>query len=328
MTYERRAQRLTRVYPRAWRERYGDEFERLLADQMHDGTFTILQTFNVLANGCGARASAVGLRSAHNPRALQRWSPAWAAISTTLFIAFGSALWSQLTIGWQWARPTALGTRGAMWVMSLSMAVFLLVILSAGATFVVRTWRQRASLLARRALAIGAVLFVAGLLAFVVGAIHFSQHWPGTHGHPWSGRGIVPGGVGAFAWSATSSITAYWMHPTALAHFPATELTWMFLSPLALITALVGLGTIVVAVRQHTHFTTPSVWWTRVLGANMMAFLFGALWWLMDGDSSPRNLFHRGLIDVIDVIMMTLSFAWSVDILGRWRRSHAGVATI
>jgi len=325
---ERRARRLTRSYPRAWRERYGEEFECLLADQMRDGTFTTVQTLNVLANGCRARATAVGLRSANNARALHNWSPVWLAISSTVFLAFGSAVWSQLTIGWQWAQPTALGTRGAMWVMSLSIAFFLVITLWAGATFVIHAWRHRVTLLARRTLAVGASLFIVGLLAFVLGAIHFSQHWPGTHGHPWSGRGIVPGGVGAFAWSATSSITAYWMHPTALSHFPATELMWMILSPVALATALVGLGTVVVSVRQHTAFSAPSVWWMRVESANMLVFLFGALWWLMDGDASPRNLFHRGMIDVVDVVMMTVSFAWSVDTFQRWRTSDTPVVTL
>ena len=320
---ERRAHRLTRAYPSAWRDRYGDEFECLLVDQMLDGNFSFRQSANVVVSGCAARASLIGLRSAHNDHAVQRWSPMWMVVASTLFIGFGGALWGQLTIGWQWARPTALGTRGAMCVMSLAMLIFALLTLFAAASFLIQWWRQRHLIASSRAMVIGAIVFLFGLVAFTLGAIHFSQHWPGTHGHPWSGRGLVPGGIGAFAWSATSSITAYWAHPAALAHFPTAVLAWMLLSPVALTATLVGLGTMMVTVRRDIRTSTPSIWWTRVLGITMLAFLFGALWWLVDGDAGPRNLFHRGVIDIVDVLAMIATFAWSLESWGRWHRSTA-----
>src|SRR5206468_3017335 len=59
---------------------------------------------------------------------------------------------------------------------------------------------------------------------------HFGNGWPGTGGHPWARTGLVPGGVAAFCWACTLSVSSFWAHPGALAAFPAAELTWMALS--------------------------------------------------------------------------------------------------
>ena len=44
---------------------------------------------------------------------------------------------------------------------------------------------------------------------------------------------MVPGGVAAYAWASTLFVTSYWLHPAALLHFPAAELGYMVLSPVA-----------------------------------------------------------------------------------------------
>ena len=50
----------------------------------------------------------------------------------------------------------------------------------------------------------------------------------------------MPAGVAAFSWAATLSVSSYWAHPAALAAFPAGEIAWMAVSPLALVTAVAG----------------------------------------------------------------------------------------
>ncbi len=141
-----------------------------------------------------------------------------------------------------------------------------------------------------------AALVLAGAAILVVGSRHFGNGWPGTGGHPWAHQGLVPGGVAAFAWASTLSVSSYWAHPGALAAFPAAELAWMALSPLAM-AGLAWSG-------RPRSFAGPSSRrgvlalrgpaWCR--GVRVMAvFLGGCGAWVVDGGPGPRNLFHPGV---------------------------------
>ena len=55
----------------------------------------------------------------------------------------------------------------------------------------------------------------------------------------------MPGGVAAFGWALTLSVTSYWAHPAALLAFPAAELAWTAISPAALAGLAAGLARLV-----------------------------------------------------------------------------------
>ena len=74
-----------------------------------------------------------------------------------------------------------------------------------------------------------AALVLTCAVIMFVGGRHFGNGWPGTGGHR---PGLVPGGIAAFSWASTLSVSSYWAHPGALAGFPAAELAWMAASPL------------------------------------------------------------------------------------------------
>src|ERR1019366_7318678 len=119
-----------------------------------------------------------------------------------VFLAFAVAMWSQLTIGWQWSRPDAPGTSLAMFVLSGAMVLFLSLALLAAVpiacTVIVRMVRGRAG-----GLWAPSLVLLLGVAVLVIGRRHFAHGWPGTGGHPWSGRGLVSGAIAAFAWAAT-----------------------------------------------------------------------------------------------------------------------------
>ena len=60
---QRLAHLLTRLYPRPWRERYGEEFESLLRDSHGD----LRTSANVLLAACGERLLPTQAREAHRP---------------------------------------------------------------------------------------------------------------------------------------------------------------------------------------------------------------------------------------------------------------------
>jgi len=305
---ERRARLLLRWYPRAWRDRYGDEFTALLVDEMAEQPRSLRRPLNVALSGIVARSGQAGMSGV--PMRAGEQSPlslAWLTTAIAVFLTFGLAIWAQLIVGWQWTPPETSATTAGTVV--ISVAVLYLALL--GAAAVLPAIAVAAPQLARkRDGVLAAALLVTALSAagLIVGTMHFENGWPGTGGHHWSGQGMVPGGVAAFVWAATLSVTSYWAHPGALHAFPTTEVVWMATSPVAIV-GMIGGAT--VAFRRLELPVRVARFELRcgqaaILG--MGAFLLGAIAWLTDRTrrpaSIPTNLFHVGSIDLIGAFAM------------------------
>ena len=304
-----RALRLLRWYPKEWRSRYGEEFVELLIADMEERPQSRRRALNVALSGIVARSAAAGLGGQPLDRGdSDRRSLVAVGGALSIFIVFALAIWSQLTIGWQWSAPNTMATSWAMIVMTaaivtcgvLCIASSLPIIYSVGR----RLGRDRTGRLLRPLL-----LIIAGVAVLVIGTHHFANGWPGTGGHPWDHQGAVPGGVAAYAWASTLFVTSYWAHPAALSGFPTGEVVWMLVSPAALIAALVGTAKLV----RRLELSPRVLRYERRLahGATlaMATFLTGAALWVFDGGPGPRNLFHVGAIDFVDLVAMTVAIA-------------------
>jgi hypothetical protein len=299
----RRADRLLRAYPRDWRSRYGDEFRELLLAEISERPRSWRRTGDVVRGGLVARLANLGLSGCTLGAADQiRASLAALGCCAAVFAVFGAAMWSQLTVGWQWSKPNTTATTLATVVTSVAMFSLLGLAVLAAAPVVWHVVR-RASRPGERLLA-PAALFVLGAVILFFGGRHFGDGWPGTGGHPWGLRGLVPGGVAAFSWASTLSVTSYWAHPAALDRFPTTELVWMVLSPIAIASLVTGVAKTVRRVEL-----SPAVlrFETRLASAAlvvMAAFLTGCFLWVIDGGPGPRDLFNVGAIDVSGLVVM------------------------
>ena len=195
----------------------------------------------LLARLAGLGLTGFGLSAADQARA----SLATLGGAAAAFLTFGLAMLAQLAIGWQWAMPHHPATTSGLALMAAGAVLLLVLGLLAAvpvawgtATVLLRRGTGRGP---RRRLA-GPVAFVlAGGTALVTGAHHFQNAWPGTGGTAVH-RGLVPAGAAAFSWAGTLSVSSYWAHPAALNAFPAPELAWMVLSPLALLSLVGGSG--------------------------------------------------------------------------------------
>ena len=109
---QRRARRLLRLYPRAWRDRFGDEFEQLLIADISERPRAPSRTLDVLWSGSLARLAETGLTSdVLDPARQLRAGVAAIGCALCLFLCFGVGIWSQLTIDWQWSAPPTGSTR-------------------------------------------------------------------------------------------------------------------------------------------------------------------------------------------------------------------------
>ena len=306
---ERRARRLVHLYPKAWRDRYGDEFTALLISEFEEEPTSIRRTADVVVTGGMTRLVPSGLVGhGLEPTEQIRASVVSLGCALAAFLAFGIAMWSQLTIGWQWSRPDTIGTTAAMVVMSASIVIFCVLGLLAAVPI---AWSVLTRFARRdgRTLLRPTLIFLAGITLLIFGARHFGNGWPGTDGHPWADQGIVPGGMAAFTWASTLSVSAYWMHPGALSSFPASEVAWMAVSPIAIGCVVVGAASTVMRLELSSKMLRYESRLGSIASFAMIAFLTGSCFWIIDGGTGPRDLFHIGAINIVEVVAMGLALA-------------------
>lgn len=303
---EKRARRLLRWYPRAWRERYGEEFSELLLADIEERPHSWSRTFDVARRGAAARLGLGGL--VHSLAARERAGALLAAFVCAgfAFALFGTAIWAQLAIGWQWSRPSTPAT--AVAIVSMACLLAALAGLTAVGLMLV-LWAVAARFATRRGRAlIGPfTVFLAGTVVAVLGARHFAAGWPGTGGHPWAHQHLLPSHVAAFAWAGTLSITSYWAHPGALLGFPADELLWMAASPVALVAAVAGGARTIRRLELSPRVLRFELELARLASGAMIAFAAAACCWIAAGGTGPRNLFHIGAIDFAAVAAMVVT---------------------
>ena len=130
--HDRRARRLLRFYPREWRSRYGEEFHELLIAEMEERPHSVRRMLDVIRSGALARMATTGLIGLPvDPAGLPRRAMRTLGVASCAFFVIALAVWSQLTIGWQWSQPAASPTVWAMVVMSLAVLAFGLACLAA-----------------------------------------------------------------------------------------------------------------------------------------------------------------------------------------------------
>jgi hypothetical protein len=304
-----RATLLSRWYPREWRARYGDEFVELLVDDLGERPQSLSRTLDVARGGLTARLAVAGLGGQSlYPDEVGRRSLATFACAASLFVTVAVAVWAQLTIGWQWSAPDTIATTTAMFVMTAGVVVIGAASVACAAPVAYLAIRNLAGD-RRWATLRPLTLVIIGLTASTLGTHHFANGWPGTGGHPWTHQGVVPGGVAAYAWASTLFLSSYWLHPAALSAFPGAEVAWMFACPLSLGAVVVGVAKLV----RRLELSDRVLRFERVMGlvvaGTMALFLIGAALWIVDGGPGPRDLFHVGAIDFIELAVLVASLA-------------------
>jgi hypothetical protein len=320
-----RVARLLLWYPRAWRNRYGEEFTELLISDIEERPRSARRALDVAHGGIMARLTDVGLAGCPLPplgggvvTAQVRYRQVSASLGSlggvlAVFLTVAAALWSELVI-YQQSLPRSVGRHPqgppappepaptaliATDVISVAMLVLLALAVLAAlpvlATLVTRSLTAgsvavrspAANRAGRGARSKPFAVLVAGVTFLVVGGRHFENGWPGTGGH----GSFVPAGLAAFEWATSLSVSAYWAHPASfIARFPRAEVGWMAVSPLAL-----ALTVIAAAILIRRAGLSPRVLAFEVrvgaVACGVMLVVFGAaaLWVATSGGSRPTG---------------------------------------
>ncbi len=169
---ERRARRLLRWYPGSWRARYGEEFTELLLAELAEQPRAWRRTANVAHCGVTARLAGAGLAGPPAGAAGTRASLGTLTCSLAVFLTFGTAMWAQLAVGWQWTPPAALASFPPAELAWMVLSPAAALSLCTGAVLLARrlelsTRALRYETWIGRAAAAGMTVFLAGALRWV-----------------------------------------------------------------------------------------------------------------------------------------------------------------
>ena len=319
-TAERQAARLLRWYPASWRARYGEEFAELLLADLAEQPRNWRRSADVAAHGLLARVALTGLTAQAQPPAVQM---ATLGCALAAFGTLGVAMLAQLATGWQWVSPGSPSVTDATVLMTAAAACIAIIGLAAVVSLLGRILlaaRQRDGRVIRPA-----GLAVACATALVAGARHFQNFWPGTGGTG-ADHSLVPGGVAAFCWSSTLSVSSFWVHPELLIRFPVAELAWMAASPVIWIMLMITAAT---AVRRLALAIGVVRYLSRLARAACLAaaaFLAGATIWVVGHGGGDAGPFRPGLVDGAELLLMAIALAVAVRLTGALSRASAAAA--
>lgn len=302
-THCRRVRHLLRWYPASWRDRYGDEFAELLLAEMEERPRSWRRTANVAASGLLARLTLAGLTSHElSPPEQIRAGLATLGCALAALLTFGLFLLAQLATGWQWAATAPPSAATGTWVMTAAAAMLGLLGLAAAVPVgwqVSRIARSDARLARPAMIALGCATVL------VCGTRHFENGWPGTGGLG-PEHGLVPGGLAAFGWASTLSVSAYWAHPGLWGMFPAVEMAWMVLSPVAWIGLVAGCVTVIRRLVLPAGMLRYLAGLAAAATAAALAFLAGAATWVL-GRPAGAGAFRPGLVDTASLLIMAVA---------------------
>jgi hypothetical protein len=316
-TVDRQAARLLRWYPASWRARYGEEFAELLMADLAERPHNWRRSADVAAHGLLARVALTGLTQRAQPPAVQI---ATLGCALAAFGTLGIAMLAQLATGWQWVSPRSPSVAGATVLMTVAAACIAIIGLAVVVPLLGRSLlaaRQRDGRVMRPA-----GVAVACAAALVAGARHFQNSWPGTGGTG-AEHSLVPGGVAAFGWSSTLSVSSFWVHPALLIRFPVAELTWMAVSPVIGITLMFTAATAVRRLALAGGMVSYLSQLARAACVAAATFLAGATIWVVGPGGGDAGLFRPGLVDGAELLIMAVALAVAVRLTGALSRASA-----
>ncbi len=318
----RRVRRLLCWYPRSWRERYGEEFAELLLAEMEERPRNCRRTADVAASGLLARCTLAGLTD-HELAPPEQIRAGLATLGCALaaVLAFGLFLLAQLATGWQWAATAPRAAATGTLVMAVAAVALGLIGLAAAVPVgwqVAMAARSDARLARPAMIALGCAMILVG------GARHFENGWPGTGGLG-PEHHFVPGGLAAFGWASTLSVSAYWAHPALWGMFPPAEMTWMVLSPVAWIGLIAGCVTVVRRLVLPAGMLRYLAGLAAAATAVAVAFLTGAATWVL-GRPSQAAAFRPGVVDTASVLIMAVAVVVALRAIAAMRSARLAIS--
>jgi hypothetical protein len=309
LNHTRRALRLLRWYPPAWRDRYGEEFVDLMEQELADTPRSVKRTANVVVKGLIARLGDVGLvRPALEVAKPEGVSVATGFVLAALFAPLALHYWSDAMIRWnqnpRWTSsiPISILTACATVLMAtvLLLAIGILVALLAAAGRSIGRG-ERSRIIGPLAVILGSGSIL-GLTAYLSLTNLVSRG-----GFQWTHPGNAIKQLAGIALSATDNSS--WMWNSPLRRFAAAP----GLLAAALPMVLVAFALAVAALARRVHYSPTSAVRGRLiaklLASSMALFMVDYLAWILAGgpDHAPGLTYQQNVFgELTELIFLSL----------------------
>lgn len=281
----RRAARLLRWYPPAWRQRYGDEFADHLEQEIADRPRDLARTANVAYKGLVARVADAGLSSDQvDERALTRAATGTTFVLSALVAFVALAFWSRVMALWNGYHRASVPNSIATGVVTVATGLILLTLFVMVLGIAVLVVRQLVRRQVRRLVVPSSVAVVAG--GFLLYAARYvprelAAYMRGVPGYPGtrvSDLGQFIKAIAQVTWGETQRWIALWTQGQTSTPRMATVVN--DLVPVALLVFGIAIALLVrrlelPRVAERLGFAV-----VALLGALSAAFFIGYLLWI------------------------------------------------
>ncbi len=242
----RRATRLIRWYPSAWRERYGAEFADHLEQEFAERPVDLRRGANVAFKGLAARASEVGLASgAIGPAGQTRAALSTSFVLITLMAVIALNFWSWAMLQWSARTYHPIPVDATVGILTVATGILLLVVLTM--VLIVLASAVREIVRGRGRRIVGPLGFAAGSVALFCYALPpwlpgmfagYSHMFQG--GFRWTHPGPAAYGLASIAHSVTQPWVSMW--DPGISGEPTSQAVMNDLAPLAVLVFAVAMA--------------------------------------------------------------------------------------
>jgi hypothetical protein len=282
MTPTRRAERLLKLYPQLWRQRYGDEFVDLMEQSIADRPHNAKRTSNIIVKSFKVRLSDLGVMGA----TLENANASRSALSTTtvlatVFTVFALFYWSSTMVSWNSNPNVATSLPVSLWTGAITVSTFILTmtLFCIGVTFLVRALRSNFSRRDRKFRWTPLVVLTSTIL--ILNAVHqFTRFTIARGGIQWFQYGQALKQVaGATQWVTQSIIwgpswTSGNTFSQGLLHISTT---------VAVVVLTLSVAKLIRQSEFSVTATKAGVRATKLLSLGMLLFIFSCVGWALSG---------------------------------------------
>jgi len=273
----RRAQRLLRLYPQAWRERYGAEFVDLMEQEIEETPRSVKRTSDIIHKGIVARFNDVGLTGSTIDTSEQsRAALGTMFVAVVMFMSLALHFWSEGMLNWNVLDRASTATSlwlGVVTTLSIVLTAMILVVFVAliGSAIV--------------KVASGKAEGAGGPLSVVVGTLVFMgysvsnalQGVVARGGIQWTHPGEAVKQMAGEVFAVSQNVIRVWLQP-GQQMVSASDLVYA-LMPFALVLFAIGVATLIrrsefFALSSRTGRVT-----TIALSTTMILYLVCILGW-------------------------------------------------
>jgi hypothetical protein len=278
-----RARRLLKLYPQAWRERYGDEFVDFMEQSITDDPHNAMRMANIIYKGVKVRLGDLGVVGpTFDDSRTPKVALGTATFLASIFAVFALFYWACAMVSWNSDPRVATSVAESIWMGAITVSTILLclTLLTIGLTLIVRAGRMAVRERDRRLFILLTLILVS--VATIINSTYQYTRWTIARGGiQWTGAGAILKQIaGNTQWVTQSTI---WGPSWTGWHFWSNDGPLHYGTPLAVFVLAISVAKLARRVDYSDNANRAARFATKLLSFAMVTFLLGFAGWTLAG---------------------------------------------